>query len=80
MVGRSNPTLGVMAVRVQEGTEESSHIEGQEGWWEEIPLVQGKKNPSKMVGVVRRHQRADTLKPYSQKTSQSNHTRTTTVV
>ena len=26
-----------------------------------------------MVG----HQRADTLKPYSQKTSQSNHTRTT---
>ena len=30
-----------------------------------------------MVGVVRGHQRADTLKPYSQKTSQSNHTRTT---
>ena len=30
-----------------------------------------------MVGVTRRHQRADTLKPYSQKTSQSNHTRTT---
>jgi len=29
------------------------------------------------VGVARRHQRADTLKPYSQKTSQSNHTRTT---
>ena len=26
---------------------------------------------------VRGHQRADTLKPYSQKTSQSNHTRTT---
>ena len=35
------------------------------------------KNPSKMVGVARGHQRADTLKPYSQKTSQSNHTRTT---
>ena len=33
--------------------------------------------PSKMVGVAREHQRADTLKPYSQKTSQSNHTRTT---
>ena len=31
----------------------------------------------KMVGVARGHQRADTLKPYSQKTSQSNHTRTT---
>ena len=35
------------------------------------------RNPSKMVGVARGHQRADTLKPYSQKTSQSNHTRTT---
>ena len=30
-----------------------------------------------MVGVTRGHQRAGTLKPYSQKTSQSNHTRTT---
>ena len=44
---------------------------------EEIPHAQGKRNPSKMVGVVREHQRAHTLKPYSQKTSQSNHTRTT---
>ena len=44
---------------------------------EEIPHVQGKKNPSKTVGVATGHQRADTLKPYSQKTSQSNHTRTT---
>ena len=44
---------------------------------EEIPHGQGKRNPSKMVGVERGHQRADTLKPYSQKTSQSNHTRTT---
>ena len=44
---------------------------------EEIPHVQGKRNPSKMVGVARGHQRADTLKPYSQKTSQSNHTRAT---
>ena len=40
---------------------------------EEILLVQGKRNPSKMVGVARGHQRADTLKPYSQKTSQSSH-------
>ena len=46
-------------------------------WCEEIPHAQGKRNPSKMVGVARGHQRADTLKPYSQKTSQSNHTRTT---
>ena len=30
-----------------------------------------------MIGVARRHQRADTLKPYSQKTSQSNHIKTT---
>ena len=30
-----------------------------------------------MIGVARGHQRANTLKPYSQKTSQSNHTRTT---
>ena len=30
-----------------------------------------------MVGVARGHQRADTLKPYSQKSSQFNHTRTT---
>ena len=44
---------------------------------EEISQAQGKRNPSKMVGVARGHQRADTLKPYSQKTSQSNHTRTT---
>ena len=44
---------------------------------EEIPHAQGKRNPSKMVGVARGHQRADKLKPYSQKTKQSNHTRTT---
>ena len=30
-----------------------------------------------MVGVARGHQRADTLKPYSQKTSKSNRPRTT---
>ena len=42
-----------------------------------IPHIQGKRNPSKMVGVARGHQGADTLKPNSQKTSQSNHTRTT---
>ena len=44
---------------------------------EEIPHTQGKRNPSKMVGVARGHQKANTLKPYSQKTSQSNCTRTT---
>ena len=44
---------------------------------EEIPHAQGKRNPSKMVGVASGHQRANTLKPYSQTTSKSNHTRTT---
>ena len=44
---------------------------------EEIPHAKGKRNSSKMVGVARGHQKADTLKPYSQKSSQSNHTRTT---
>ena len=42
-----------------------------------IPHAQGKRNASKMVGVARGHQRADTLKSYSQKTSQCIHTRTT---
>ena len=41
------------------------------------PTPRVKRNPSKMVGVERGHQRVDTLKPYSQKTSQSNHIRTT---
>ena len=44
---------------------------------EEIPHAQGKRNPSKIVVVAKGHQRADTLKPYSQKTGQSNHTTTT---
>ena len=35
----------------------------RKGSIEEIPLIQGKRNPSKMVGVARGHQRADTLKP-----------------
>ena len=30
---------------------------------EEIPHIQGKRNPSKTVHVARGHQRADTLKP-----------------
>ena len=44
---------------------------------EEVPHVQGKRNPCKTVSVARQHQRADTLKPESQMSSQSNHTRTT---
>ena len=30
---------------------------------EEIANIQGKRNPSKMVGVERGHQRADTMEP-----------------
>ena len=52
----------------------SSTFKVRRGDGEEIPYVQGKRNPSKMVSVARGHQRADTLKPYSQNTSQSNHT------
>ena len=66
-----------MAAWAQESLEELFHIKVRRGGSEEIPLVQGKRNPSKTVGVVRGHQKADTVKPQSQKTSQSNHTRTT---
>ena len=40
---------------------------------EEIPHVQGKRNPSKMVATERGHQRADRLKPQSHITGQSDH-------
>ena len=40
---------------------------------EELPHVQGKRNPSKRVGTERGQQRADRLKLQSQTTSQSNH-------
>ena len=52
------------------GREEIPLIQGEEQWaalcWsshEDIPQVQGRRNPSKMVGVLGGHQRADTLKP-----------------
>ena len=38
------------------------------------PYVQGKRNPSKMVGAERGDQRADKLKLQSQTTSQYDHT------
>ena len=40
---------------------------------EEISHVQGKRNPSKMVGTERDNQRADRLKPQSQTTGRSDH-------
>ena len=39
---------------------------------EEIPHVQGRRNPSKIGGAERGHQRADRLKPQSQTTGQSD--------
>ena len=44
---------GAAAERAQKGLEELLHIQGQQGGLKEIPLVQGKRNPSKMVGVER---------------------------
>ena len=58
---------------VQEGERSYSKFKVRRGSGEEIPHVQGERNPSKMVSVARGHQRADTLKSYSQKTSQSDH-------
>ena len=40
--GRATPCPRSGGVRAQEGLEEPSHVEGQEGQWEEIPLIQGK--------------------------------------
>ena len=75
---RSNPTSRKWRLHGRRRAKRSySMFKVRRGGGEEIPLVQGKRNPSKTVGVARGHQRADTLKPYSQKTSQSNHTRTT---
>ena len=54
---------GAVAARAQESLEELFHIKVRRGGGEEIPLVQGKRNPNKTVGVARGHQRADTLKP-----------------
>ena len=43
---------GVVAARVQEGLEEPSHTEGQEGWGEEIPLIQGKEQRLRFTGAA----------------------------
>ena len=69
--------------RHKSGQEEPSiqgpHVHSQEqrlhfvGAAMKIPHVQGKRNPSKIVGTERGYQRADILKPQSQTTSQSDH-------
>ena len=43
---------GVVAAGEQEGLEEPSHIEGQEGWREEIPLIQGKEQRLCFAGAA----------------------------
>ena len=43
---------GAVAVWVQEGLEEPSHIEGQEGRQEEIPLIQGKEQQLRFAGAA----------------------------
>ena len=43
---------GVVAVRAQEGLEEPSHVEGQEGRQEEIPLIQGKEQRLCFAGAA----------------------------
>ena len=61
---KSNPMSKEWWLRRCRGAERSySTFKVRRDSGEEIPLVQGKRNPSKMVGVVRRHQKAHTMKP-----------------
>ena len=39
-------------MQAQEGLEEPSHIEGQEGQREEIPLIQGKEQQLRFAGAA----------------------------
>ena len=42
----------MVSARVQEGLEEPSHAEGQEGQREEIPLIQGKEQQLCFAGAT----------------------------
>ena len=53
MLNKQPHFQGAVAAQVQEGQEELLHVQGQEGGCEETALVQGKRNPSKTVGVAR---------------------------
>ena len=61
------PRAGAVAERSHPASEVGAAATLSWSSREERPHVQGKRNPSKTVGVARGHQRADTLKPYSQK-------------
>ena len=43
---------GVVAVWAQEGLEEPSHVEDQDGRWEEIPLIQVKEQQLCFAGAA----------------------------
>ena len=61
---RSNPTSREWQLCGPRRAKRSySTFKVRRGGREDIPLIQGKRNPSKKVGVARGHQRADTLKP-----------------
>ena len=61
---RSNPTSREWQLCGPRRAKRSySTFKVRRGGREEIPLIQGKRNPSKTIGVARGHQRADTLKP-----------------
>ena len=63
------------------GGEEIALVQGKEQWLRfagaAVKRYPTPKVRETQVGVARGHQRANKLKPYSQKTSQSNHSRTT---
>ena len=64
MAERSNPMSKEQQLRGHRRAERSySTFKVRRGSPEEIPHVQGKRNPSKTVGAARGHQRVDTLKP-----------------
>ena len=70
-----SPTPGVKQQLCSAGVAEKSYLTSKvrSSDQEEIPHVQGKRNPSKTVGTERGDQRADRLKLQSQTTSQSDH-------
>ena len=51
------------AAMVQDRLRGDTPLAEARGGGEEIPHIQGKRNPSKIVRVARGYQRADTLKP-----------------
>ena len=69
--GRRRAERSYSTFKVRRGShEEIPLVQGKEQWLrfagtavKRYPQVQGKRSPSKMVGVARGHQRSDTMKP-----------------